>query len=92
MATKRAVGAVGVRELEEQTRDVLRRVRDGGETIDVIDRGVVIARIVPSPPPVDPETLKHIWERRHRLAEEISRHWPEGVSAADAVAEGRREL
>jgi hypothetical protein len=30
--------------------------------------------------------------RHDELAEEISRHWPEGVSAADAIADVRREL
>jgi antitoxin (DNA-binding transcriptional repressor) of toxin-antitoxin stability system len=38
---------VGLRELSQRTARVLALVR-GGETVDVTDRGMVIARIVPA--------------------------------------------
>jgi antitoxin (DNA-binding transcriptional repressor) of toxin-antitoxin stability system len=87
-----AVAAIGIRELEEQTREVLRRVREDGETVDVIDGATVIARIVPVKSTVDPQALEERWNQVDRLAEEIDRSWPDGVSAAEAVAEQRREL
>jgi antitoxin (DNA-binding transcriptional repressor) of toxin-antitoxin stability system len=90
--SKQVVTAIDVRELEEHARDVLRRVKDGGEVFDVADGDAVIARIVPVAAPFDRKQLEEWWERHDELAEEISRHWPEGVSAADAIADVRREL
>ena len=92
MDAKPAVSAIGVRELEEHTREVLRRVREGGEIIEVADSDGVIARIVPVKAVGDVEAFDDWWEQIDHLAEEISKHWPEGVSAAEAVAEQRREL
>jgi antitoxin (DNA-binding transcriptional repressor) of toxin-antitoxin stability system len=92
METKQAITAIGVRELEEQTREVLRRVREGGEVIDIVEEGKVLARLVPAPPAVDTATRRAIVERRRKLAEEIGKAWPDGMSAAEAVAEQRRDL
>ena len=88
------MGSVGVRELKEQTSRILRRVREGQETIDVTYRGKVIARLVPveEPADVDSAEIAAIWTDLDRLAKEISARWPEGLSAADAVSEQRREL
>ncbi len=92
MDAKPAVSAIGVRELEEHTREVLRRVREGGEIIEVADSDGVMARIVPVTQSVDAEMLAEWWKRHNELVEEIAKHWPEGVSAADAIADVRREL
>ncbi|MEA2582034.1 MAG: hypothetical protein QOF33_119 [Thermomicrobiales bacterium] len=92
MDAKQAVSAIGVRELEEHTREVLRRVREGGEIIDVADGDAMIARIVPVARSVDAEALAEWWKRHDELVEEIDKYWPEGVSAADAIAGVRREL
>jgi prevent-host-death family protein len=83
------VSSIGVRELKAHASEILRRVEEEGETIDVTRRGAVIARLVPVPRPVDRLTMQRVWEERDRLAEEIARHWPVGLSAADAVAEDR---
>jgi antitoxin (DNA-binding transcriptional repressor) of toxin-antitoxin stability system len=87
------VGTIDVSELEQQARDVLRRVRENGEAFDVVEDGRVLARLIPARPVVDEATRQSIIERRRGLAEEIGKAWPaDGMSAADAVAEGRREL
>lgn len=39
--------SVGIRELKEHTTEILTRVRDEGQPIDITYRGEVIARIVP---------------------------------------------
>jgi prevent-host-death family protein len=84
---------VGIRELKAQASDIIRRVRDKNETFIVTYRGRAVARIEPLQ---DRDAqVSHdvsILEEMDRLADEISKHWPEGVSAADAVAEQRREL
>lgn len=45
--------------------------------------------------PVTPEEVKASFEglaRLRKLGEEISKTWPEGLSAADAIKQDRREL
>ncbi len=87
------MGSVGVRELKEQTSRILRRVREGRETIDVTYRGKVVARLVPvEPTGTGTGDLAHFWANMDRVAAEIGARWPEGLSAADAVSEQRREL
>jgi len=83
--------SIGVRELRARASQILQRVREKGETIDITYRGQVIARIVPATPvKPDPATLDTIWADMDRLATEIGRKWPAKVTAAEAVSEGRR--
>jgi prevent-host-death family protein len=85
--------AVGIRELKQHTSEILRRVRERGETIDINYHGATIARIVPvNPPRPSAEELTAYWAAVDRLAAEVSARWPEGVSAADAVNDVRRDL
>jgi prevent-host-death family protein len=85
--------SVGVRELREQTSAIVKRVREDGETVDVTYRGRVVARIVPvDPPQPDQEELERWLQEHDRLGEEISKVWPKGVSALDAVREQRRDF
>ena len=87
------MSSIGVRELKAHTSRILRRVRDQGETVDVTHRGRVIARLVPAErPQPTPEELAAFWEEWDRVGAEISKGWPEGVSAVEAVREQRREL
>ena len=86
--------AVGVRELKEQTSQILRRVREGRETIAVTYRGKVVARLVPVEEPVatDSPEMAAFWANLDQVAAQIGARWPAGVSAADAVADVRRDL
>ncbi len=83
---------ISIRELHEHTKDVLQRIREEGQTVDVLDGDAVIARI--SPVAVEDERLsdEEWWAEFKRLGEEISRRLPAGTSAVEAVAEQRREL
>ena len=85
--------SIGVRELKGRTSEILRRVRERGETIDVTYRGRVVARLVPvEQASADAEQVSAVWTDIGRLAAHIGAQWPAGVSAVDAVREGRREL
>ena len=88
--------AIGVRELKGQASEVLRRVREHGETIAVTYRGRVVAHIVPAGPSsggsIEREELDAIWTDLDRLAAEIGARWPANVTAAESVREGRRDL
>ena len=87
------MAAIGVRELKEHTSQVLRRVRERGEEIEVTHHGRVIARLVPvSQERRRPRTTAAAWATLDQVAREIGARWPKGRSAAKAVKEGRRDL
>jgi prevent-host-death family protein len=85
--------AIGVRELKERASEVVRRVREGGEEVEVTYHGRVVARLVPvSPERRSPPTSAAAWSTLDRVAREIGARWPKGRSAVKAVREGRRDL
>jgi prevent-host-death family protein len=84
--------AIGIRELKEQASEVLRRVREEGDTYEITYHGRVVARLVPVAQPRETDSSTEFLESWGQLTESISRAWPEGVSAVEAVREGRREL
>jgi prevent-host-death family protein len=79
---------VGIRELKQKTSELIRRVHDRGDEIRVTYHGRIVARIIPVSPVI--EATAPAWADLDRLAAEIGKRWPEGVSAIEAVAEGRR--
>ena len=84
---------VGITELKTRTSDIIRRVRDGNETFLITYRGRPVAKLEPVQD--NEEQLARdlsILEEMDRLAEEITKHWPKGFSAVDAVSADRREL
>lgn len=85
---------VGVRELKDGASELLRRVRDEGESIEVTYHGRVVARIVPvGQPPRESSLTYEEWRAQmDALAEELAPLWPPGVSAVEAVREQRRDL
>jgi prevent-host-death family protein len=85
--------SVGIRELRERTSEIIRLVRDERAEVLVTHYGRPVARLLPvqSEPAPEEETAQ-VWAELDQLAVEIGARWPEGVSAAEAVAEGRREL
>jgi prevent-host-death family protein len=87
------VRTVGVRELKDSATELLRRVRDDGETIEVTYRGRVVARLVPVRQPGESAASAAAWRAQaDALAARIGRHWPSGASVVDAVREQRRDL
>jgi prevent-host-death family protein len=79
---------VGVRELKQQISELIRRVRESGDEIRVTYHGKVVAHILPVSPTL--EETGRAWDDLDRLAKEIGKRWPEDVSAAQAVSEGRQ--
>ncbi len=87
--------SVSVRELKEHASRILREVEEGGEIIEVTNRGRVVARLVPERrrlTAAEKATVARVWADMDELAAEVGAHWPPGVSAVDAVREQRREL
>lgn len=82
---------VGIRELKEHTSDVLRRVREDEEPVEITNRGRVVARLVPVEKPERKRAeATAVWVDMDRLAAEVGAHWPVRLSAEEAVAEQRR--
>jgi prevent-host-death family protein len=87
------VRSVGVRELKTHASEILRGVRERGETVELTLHGRAIALVGPvRSSPARDEDLTALWTDIDRLADEIAAHWPEGVSAEDAVNDVRRDL
>ncbi len=84
---------IGIRELKEHASQIVRRVRENKEEFQVTYHGRVVARLIPvTPSEPTPEVLGSVWTELDQLAAEIGAHWPEGVTATEAVSEERREL
>ena len=89
------MASVGIRELKHDTSAILRRVRERREVIDVTHHGRVVAQIVPVAVPVARDEAvarrtRAVWRDIDELAKEIGRHWPKGLTAAEAMRRGRR--
>jgi len=85
--------SIGIRELKARTSQVIREVRLHGGEVDITHHGRVVARLVPvaAPRPAARRSAA-VWSTIDRVAREIGRRWPKGVSAVQAVREGRRDL
>ena len=85
---------IEIRDLEERTREILRQV-EAGETIEVTDNGKAVAMLVPLTNVTDgtgSDEALYDDMTLDELVEELDRHWPEGVSAVEAVRDVRRNL
>ncbi len=81
---------VGIRELKQQASELIRLVRENGSEIQITRRGKVVALIIPARPVASEEEQARAWADLDQLAVQIGKRWPEGVSAAGAVDEGRQ--
>ncbi len=66
------MSSVGVRELKEQTSEIVRRVREDGETIDITYRGEIVATITPKRT-LPPDEDRAFWDEQRRLVREIGK-------------------
>ena len=81
---------IGVHDLKDNLSHVLQRVRQERETVEITHHGQIIARLVPvEPSPLAADEIETLMADLTALAAEIGRQWPAGVSAVEAVAEGR---
>ena len=84
---------IGIRELKQQTSQILRRVREQNESVEITYHGEAIARLIPIEPKLPSvEDMAAILTDLQELSAEISVQWPKDISALDAVNDVRREL
>jgi prevent-host-death family protein len=85
--------AVGIRELKAHASDLLRQVRERGETIDITYHGQVIAQLVPADRKLARQKEdSDVWVDIDQLAATIAGQWPEHLDAAEAISADRRDL
>ncbi len=85
--------SVGIRELKEHTSEIMRRVREDGETIDVTYRGEHVATIRPAPKKRSQASIDALWQRHLDLVRAIGEQLgDEPVDAVELVREQRRNL
>jgi len=85
---------LAVRELKERIDEILRLVEEG-ETVEVVDRGKVVVRLVPGDQPQQStkQDLEAFWTNMDRLTSEIGSRLPdEPLDAIKIIREGRLEL
>ncbi len=89
---------IGVRELREQTSEVIRRVRQDRAEYVVTYQGRPVAVILPLDAgraekemvQASKKAVLDGWERYERLAEELRRAWPADLSTQDVIDSIRR--
>jgi prevent-host-death family protein len=79
---------VGIKELKQQASKLIRMVRTKGSEVQVTYRGHLVAMIVPVNAVHEEDAPG--WVELDHLAAQIGGKWAVGVSAVEAVAEGRR--
>jgi prevent-host-death family protein len=81
-------------ELVERINEILRIVKEEGETIEVTEQGKVIARVVPASEQKSSVEEKDAaaWEELKRIASELGPYWPENTDAVEIVRDVRRDL
>jgi prevent-host-death family protein len=89
---------IGVRELRQQTSEVIRRVREDGAEYVVTYQGRPVAIILPLDAERAEEEMVRAgrkavlgnWERYEQLADEIRAAWPAGIDTQDLIDAIRR--
>ena len=81
---------VGVRQLKEQASELVRLVREENNVILITYHGRVVAKMAPAEPETQTNESGSAWVSLEKLAAEIGKNWPKGISPLDALAEDRR--
>ncbi len=84
------MATVGIRELKNQTSELIRRV-EAGEAIAVTNHGRIVARIVP--PAVTQEEIEQslaLLDHINEVAQALP--WPQGITADEVLSDIRREV
>ena len=80
---------VGIRELKQQTSELVRQVRETGRPVQITYHGKVVALLIAVDQVANPELETRAWLALDQLATQIGQRWPESVSAQQAIREGR---
>ncbi|HEY6541739.1 MAG TPA: hypothetical protein VIZ18_12410 [Ktedonobacteraceae bacterium] len=81
-------------ELVARINELLRLIEEEGETIEITDKGIVVAHVVPTNTPQKPVDDKLAASLRgiDELAAKIGARWKSNLDAVEAVRDVRRDL
>ena len=83
---------ISISDLNERINEILRLIKEEGETIALTDQGEVVAQIVPvSESEQQTKNDNEFWENLHRITSELAPYWPERVNAVDIVRDIRQD-
>ncbi len=81
-------------ELLERIDEILRLIKEKGETIELTDNGETIATLVPageSQSSIE-EKDSAAWAKLRKIAEDLAPYWPKDSDAVEIVHDVRRDL
>ena len=64
---------IGIRDLKNKAPQVVREVRETGETAEITYRGQVVAWLTPAPDSTNPVDYKAAWKTLDKVAADIGR-------------------
>jgi len=78
---------VDIHEIAKHIDETLRFLKDRGETVEIVDQGEVVARLLPPLEQQTPsnEASDRAWANLERLSAEVGKHWTNNISAVDAT-------
>lgn len=81
-------------ELMARINELLRLIKEGCETIEITEKGKVVAHVVPTNTheKAIEKSDATAWEDLKRLAVELDPYWPENTDAVEIVRNVRRDL
>jgi prevent-host-death family protein len=82
---------IEIEDLQEHLFEVLRRVQEEHQIVEIISYGMVVARIVPAEEPGD-TARDTVWQEMERLSEELAQYLPPNIDAVEAIRDVRRKL
>jgi antitoxin (DNA-binding transcriptional repressor) of toxin-antitoxin stability system len=83
---------VGIREIEAQAEEIVRRLRDEHETFELTYQGETVGKIVPLRTPVDRAAIEKSWREWEVIFDEIAANVVDEVSLEETMREVRRPL
>lgn len=86
------MATVGILDLQRRADEIVRRLRDEHETIELTYLGETVGKIVPVSSELHQRDLDESLRGWHELIEQIAEHRVDDVSAEETMREIRREL
>ena len=85
---------VEIQDLRQRIDELLRIVQEEGETVEFMDHGEAVARLIPARKSRQSteKTDADAWAELRNVAKELAPYWPQDTDAVEIVREGRREL
>ena len=79
----------GIRELKAQASELVGRVRESGNRVQITDHDKVVALLGPVGTVTEPVEEAQAWAALDELAAQIGQCWPKNLSVQQAIGEER---